>query len=403
MIVDCSKFSTRAREDFFLNNRNQISECELRKALEQKLEELLKTDEKLGELVNRRRQEKLKDQLKDNKPLESVLRKVLKSSPTLSKLFILGDRLTNPFNTQPVHTTTKNIFKGKRHPTFFRFKGREYGKIFDRESHLGSKCRVTFETDVVNDYFDRARDQGKSSVQQIDPAGNLTQANSVGPKLQNGTANLSVSLPDDAKIGDVIAYTCRVSDDTLLEDFVNTFRVTVLPAAKKLGGNGPSPDRPDKNKPGTLEIPTGISLPKVTWVTQTEWPQHGFDKYSALKVLTFSDDKKKEQDLYDFYVNADNLYLQTEQKHNPDATEVLKQKFGIALSVLGLALLLEDSEKKKDQTPSNETPSQDNKKDETIEDTILNFTRAVAPVLLPMIAGLNEVELEDSLVAVSDS
>jgi hypothetical protein len=405
VIVDCSKFSTRAREDLFPNSRDRISECELRKALEHELEYALSIDKKLGELVHQRRQEKLKDQLKDNKPLESVLQRVLKSSPTLSRLFIMGNRLTNPFNTQMVHTTKKNTFKGKRHPTYFKFKGREYGKIFDREAHLGSKCRVTFETDVVNDYFDRARDRGESSVQQIDSAGNATKANSVGPKPQDGIANLSVSLPDVAKIGDVITYTCRVTDDTLIEDFVNTFRVTVLPAAaKKPGGNGPSPDRPDKNKPGNREIPTGISLPKINWVTQAEWQEHKFDKYSALKVVTFSDDKKKEQDLYDFYVNADNIYLKTEQKHAPDATEVLKEKFGIALSVLGLALLLEDSEKKKDQTTSDENPSpeSDGESDETIEDTILNFTRAVAPVLLPMIAGLNELEVEDSLIAVSE-
>jgi hypothetical protein len=96
--------------------------------------------------------------------------------------------------------------------------------------------------------------------------------------------------------------------------------------------------------------------------------------------------------------------LQTEQKSTPDATEVLKEKFGIALSVLGLALLLEDSEKKKHQTTigENSLPESDRQKDETIEDTILNFTRAVAPVLLPMIAGLNELEVEDSLIAVSE-
>jgi hypothetical protein len=405
VIVDCSKFSTRAREDFFLNNRNQISECELRKALEHELEDTLSHDKKLGELVHQRRLEKMKDQLKDNKPLESVLQRVLKSSPTLSRLFILGDRLANPFNTQSVHTTIKNTFKGKKHPTYFKFKGREYGKIFDREAHLGSKCRVTFETDVVNDYFDRARDRGASSVQQIDPAGNTTKANSVGPKPQDGIANLSVSLPDDAKIGDVITYTCRVTDDTLMEDFVNTFRVTVLPAiAKTPGGNGPPRRPPGPDKPGIREIPTGISLPKINWVTQAEWPLHEFDKYSALKVAIFSDDRKKEQDLYDFHVNADNLYLQTEQKSAPEATEVLKEKFGIALSVLGLALLLEDSEKKKGQTTPGENPSPegDGENDETIEDTILNFTRAVAAVLLPMIAGLNELEAEDSLVTLSE-
>ena len=399
VIVDCSKFSTRAREDFFLNNRNQISECELRKALEQKLEETLRTDEKLAELVNQRRQEKLKDQLKDNKPLESVLQRVLKSSPTLSKLFILGDRLTNPFDNQPVHGD-KKPFRPKRHPTYFRFKGKEYGKILHRDAHLGSKCRITFETDVANDYFNRARDPGKSSVQQINAAGNATQANSVGPKLQNGTASLSVSLPDDAKIGDVVTYTCRVTDDTLVQDFVNTFRVTVLPAAKG-SSNGSTTKTSHQNK--NKEIPAGISLPKVTWVHEPDWHQYEFDKYSALKVVVYSDHLKKEQDVYDFYVNADNFYLKTEQKSAPDFTEVLKEKFGIALSVLGLALLHDASNKKKDekdQTTGGE--SVPGERDENIEDTILVFTRAVAPVLLPMIAGLNELEVEDSLAAVSD-
>jgi len=403
VIVDCSKFSTRAREDFFLNNRNQISECELRKALEQELEDNLKNDKNLIELVNQRRFEKLKDQLKDNKPLENVLQRVLKSSPTLSRLFILGDRLSNPFNTQPVNTTTKKPFKGRKHPTYFKFKGRDYGGIFNREAHLGSKCRVVFETDVVNDYFDRPRDPGKSSVQQIDAARNATQANSVGPKLQNGLANLSVSLPDDAKVGDVITYTCQVSDDTLLEDFVNAFRVTVMPAAKKPGGNGPPPSPPDKNKPGNRDIPAGISLPSVTWVTEDKWPEHQFDKFSALKVA-ISSDPKKDQDIYDFYVNRDNTYLLTEQKSSPEAAEVLKEKFGIALSILGLALLHENANKKKDQKDqtTDDKPSS-GEREEDIEDTILNFTRAVAPVILPMIAGLNELEIEDSRVAMRDS
>jgi hypothetical protein len=403
VIVDCSKFSTRAREDFFLNNRNQISECELRKVLEQELEDNLKNDKNLIGLVNQRRFEKLKDQLKDNKPLENVLERVLKSSPTLSRLFILGDRLANPFNTQPVNTTIKKPFKGKKHPTYFKFKGRDYGGIFNREGHMGSKCRVSFETDVVNDYFDRPRDPGKSSVQQMNAAGNTTQANSVGPKLQNGIANLSVSLPDDANIGDVITYTCRVSDNTLLEDFTNTFRVTVLPAANKSGGNSHGHNPPDKNGPGNRDIPTGISLPNVTWVPEAEWPEHQFDKFSALRVA-ISSDPLKDQDIFDFYVNRDNTYLLTEQKRFPEGAAVLKEKFGIALSILGLALLHENANKKRDQKDEiTDDKSSSREREEDIEETILNFTRAVAPVILPMIAGLNELEIGDSCLAVSDS
>ena len=58
----------------------------------------------------------IEEQLADDKPLEDVLKRVLKSSPTLARIFGQGMRLQNPFKPDNVQPTDKP-FVGKPHPT----------------------------------------------------------------------------------------------------------------------------------------------------------------------------------------------------------------------------------------------------------------------------------------------
>jgi hypothetical protein len=215
VMVDCSRFSGRAREDFFLNSRDRISGAELRVAIEEALEDLLKDDKALRDLMNRRRQEQLQANLAEDKPLVNLLESVLKRSPTLSKLFLVGERLSNPFATQSVASAHTEVH-GKPHPTYFKFKGKDYGCVLDRDCPTNVRLRIAFETDVESDYFDRDVNQGVSSVSEKRADGRQCQATVVGPKLQNGIATLSVKLPDDATPGELIEYECEVSDPTLV-------------------------------------------------------------------------------------------------------------------------------------------------------------------------------------------
>lgn len=391
VMVDCSRFSGRAREDFFLNSRDRISGSDLRFDIEEALEDLLKHDQALRDLVNRRRQEQLQANLSEDKPLLNLLENVLKRSPTLSKLFLIGERLSNPFATQMV-SAAHTPFHGKPHPTYFKFKGKEYGCVLERDCPTNVRLRITFETDVESDYFDRDVNQGISAVSEKRADGRRGVANVVGPKLQNGIATLSIKLPDDAAPDEVIEYECDVSDPTLLEPFTNQFRVHVKDAAEKKKGNGGERrEPPSKEKGEERETPLGLKFPNITNVPEADWPTHGFDKYSALKVTTTSTEVNgKEQDVYDFYVNVDNIYLQTEQKAEPTSASLIRERFRLALVLIGLAMLQANASREKEDT-AKECESGEN----GIEQHILAVTRAIAPVILPMISALASLDEEE--------
>ena len=154
VVIDCTSLSGRAREDLFMNSRDRLSAAPLRHAIEDELEVLLKHHEGLRELKERRRREELEESLKDSKPLEEVLEKLIRHSPSLSQLFLLGDHAANPFKPKTVQSQEKR-FEGKRYPTYFRFKGKEYGEKLERACHINMRARILFETDTVNDYFSR--------------------------------------------------------------------------------------------------------------------------------------------------------------------------------------------------------------------------------------------------------
>jgi hypothetical protein len=148
VIVDCSDISARAREDLFMNSRDRLSQNPTRQAIESQLEVMLKENAGLAELKSRRRAEEIQSKLAEEKPLEDIIQSLLKHSPTLASLFLTGARATNPFKTVDVSQREKE-FEGKHHPTYFKFKGKDYGKVLSRDCNLGQRCRIIFETDTV--------------------------------------------------------------------------------------------------------------------------------------------------------------------------------------------------------------------------------------------------------------
>jgi hypothetical protein len=396
VLVDCSKISGRAREDFFLNSRDRISGAAIRYSIERELELFLKNDDGLRKLKERRRQEEIENQLKDNKPLEEILESLLKKSPTLSKLFLLGERLSNPFKTTNV-TSEPKPFEGKTHPTYFKFKDKKYGEVLNKECHCNMWFRATFETDVVSDYFQRAVNGGECEILQVAGDNETKVKNAVGPKLQNGVATLTVELPDGAKEHDTFDYVIRVNDPTLDRPFENRIHLKVkgpsephVPPRPGVRKNPPSKDAGQER-----EIPMGIALPNIIPVYEKDWETRGFDKYSALAVITDETSTKEgDKDVYDFYVNMDNMYLKTEEKSSGEPATLLASRFKYSLVLLGLALIHEDT--KKTQDKSKEGEEGDDSTENTLESRISSFTRAIAPVLLPMISSLAALDPDEA-------
>jgi hypothetical protein len=403
--VDCSSISGRAREDLFKNSRDRLSHVDLRAKLEEQIEEMLRHHQGLRALKEKRRREEVQSKLEDEKPLEDILRTLLEHSPTLANLFLKGLRASNPFKTIKVKEQ-ETEFQGKRHPTYFKFKDMDYGRELRRDCHINQRTRIVFETDAVNDYFSRPSDKGQFTLEQVFGHGRTSATDFVGPNLQNGIATLTVRLPANCNVGDSLCFEATVSDPALLAPFVNRFTIEVRPEIESGGGNGIRREPPSKDKGDSRETPAGISLPKIIPVVESEWGRHSppFDKYTALRVRTSDigesnggSQNGERHDVYDFMINMDNLFFKSEQKTGSHETKVLEARWKYGLVLVGLALLHDDAQGQKGEEEGDNADSPQ----ETIEQRVENFTRALAPVLLPMIDSLGSLDIEAAVASIA--
>jgi hypothetical protein len=109
--VDCTKLDIIQREDLFMNSRDRLCECDLKKAVEKELSEYLKAHSGLKKLQSERRKNALASKLQDEKPFADVINNILSKSPTLAKLFVSGEAIKNPYNIQSA--STAETFNGK--------------------------------------------------------------------------------------------------------------------------------------------------------------------------------------------------------------------------------------------------------------------------------------------------
>ncbi len=414
VVVDCSNLSVGAREDLFMNSRDRLSNGELRKAVEGELEDVIGRHPGLRELRERRRNEEIENRLEDSKPLEDVLGSILKSSPTLSKLFLFGQRLSRPHRADPGTNKGggeggdkgKGEFKGRTHPTYFRFFGEKDGIVLSRNAELGRRCRVRFETDAENGYFERSNNPGHYHVAVLEgPLEGVELDHNLIPF--SGIANWSINLPEDRLAdGDELTLEFTVTDDTLLDPFVNVARIRVSKVIERNGGGGKRKKREgggEEGEEGTgahgtdgkgvksgLANEGGLKLPDIIEVKEGDknWVSRAFDESTACKVIDDSEDDKPQ---FTFYVNIDNIYLRTDMKSGDADVALAKKKFIWANVLVGLALIHDHrSRKKKSNVSENET------EETPITEQIDRTSRALAPFMVPMIDYLGALTDDES-------
>jgi hypothetical protein len=414
VVVDCSEFSIQAQEDFIMNSRDRLSGGDLRVEIETSLEDFLRSCERLRELKDRRQQEATTEILDDARPLEKILESVMKQNPTLSALFLKGMRISNPHDTTNTKAGPKDVFKGKQHPTFFQFKDREYGKELRRSTPQNHRCGLAFKTDAVDDYFTRAVNPGAFTVHRTSGALRAPVETFSGPELRDGFASVRVKLPPNAQVADELRYVAVVQDPMRDEPFENPFSITVAAPVKQASGGPPSPQPPKGPDDKGKDEPTaaGIAMPNIIPIHRDKWgaQEPPFDKYTALRIVISeaSGNGSAGQDVYDFFVNMDNLYLLNEEKVSKDDVRILRARFQYGLVLLGLALIhqdkqnrtdREDHEAKEEDTRGEESEGgRGEEKPQRIERRVEEVTKALAAVLLPTISSLGSLEIEMPIV-----
>ena len=398
VVVDCSRLSVAAREDLFMNSRDRLSNGELRKEIEEELEDLVGRHHGLKDLRERRRKSEIAQRLGDSKPLEDALGTILRASPSLNRLFVLGQRLSRPHRASHKGGSDNGTgrgggaFVGKLHPTFFRFEKIPDADSIHRSAENGRRCRIKFETDVANDYFQRASVPGRYFVEVLEgPTEELDVSHNL--ILHDGVANWSISLPDEINVGDKLKVQCTVTDDTLIEPFVKIAEISVSPRTTTRSGTGTRDRRPDtdtptngKGAPGGKgkNKDAGIQLPKIQRVKENDplWREHRFDPLTGCKVVDDSDPSQPENGAeLTFYVNTSNRSFETDLKSSREDPKVAEAKFVYANVLVGLGILHDSQDGHQDASGETESP----------EDRVASTTKALAPFLLPMIEYLGSL------------
>jgi len=175
----------------------------------------------------------------------------------------------------------------------------------------------------------------------------------------------------------------------MIEPLTEEFYVKIEDESDRDSGGAGKRKKPSSNKQGKdTKNKSQLDLPNIIEIQKEEWHKHSFTKESALKVMDSGEDG------YDFFVNMDNIHLLTEKKGNVSIdTRLLDARYKFGLVLLGIALLENDiSDKKKNEIED------ENKFENSIYDRIFYLTKAISPMLLPMISGLgelNESEIEN--------
>ena len=378
--VDCSNLSGKFTEKLFMNTRESLAKSVFRDKLEKKLEEVTQKNQALRTLCNRRQEEDIREKIGDDQSLEDILKKVMKTTPTLSKLFLKGERMSSPFDTKKVGTQKNADLR--EFPTFFRFKDMKYGTVLRRKVEKSRTARIRFDTDAEDNYFGRSKESGEYILDCHDAAGNRFEINNYSLNLYNGIATLNVDIPEHFEIGDVVKVTLTVTDIQRLDidPFFNTAELEVIRFVKQKKSSGNRRVKPPSDKDGDdRNVDSNLAIPNTKWIYQDSWGDYEFTKNSTLYASQIlSDDESKQA--YEFTINGDNVHLLHELKHCNEDERIVKEQFKVGMALVALSVI----------------HSCDDEEDgEAIREKVSQSCDAIAMVLIPLMNALSDLNVDD--------
>jgi hypothetical protein len=393
VFVDCSGIDVRSHEKLFMPNRENLRDGTLKRRLEAELEEKLRHHKELEQIAIARRKSELSESPEVSQTFEKFIEDMVKKHPLLEQILGPGFRIANPFKPHLVESTEKP-FQGVRFPTKFHFRGLQPGKPLDRDAHLNSQVRVAFETDAENDYFRRDEQPGECKLFQLND-GNMNSAkNWQTPHLFEGLATLTLALPESAEVGDTLVYEARITDPSRIEPFINRFTLTVHEERKEQAPRPPKPPEPPEgptSKDGTdKQDDTKLNVPHPQEIYEPAWGQQDpkFDRFTAMRIKR-PPNVPEDSNVFDYFINMDNVFLVQALKAQPKRTLELKERFKFGMTLISLALIRFDLEAKKRDEQKDEDEGKSKQPD--IHESVADVTGALAPFLLPLVDSLSEI------------
>ena len=152
---------------------------------------------------------------------------------------------------------------------------------------------------------------------------------------------LTVPLPSNTKVGDSLRLKGLFRSDT-----AESFRERICSQHSSLRQPSSLAERVirghhlPRRKLKEHAIATRVSLPNIVLVEESMWSsQTPVDKYTSLRIGVSDDvggnngDNSQTQDIYDFKINMDNVFLKSGLKVGGDEVEMIRAtwKYGLVL------------------------------------------------------------------------
>ena len=219
--LDCTELGQDSRNALFMSNREMFREDPLLTELITKLQKELHDHDGLIELNKKRYEEKVANSVTDDDGIKA-LEELLSTDPTLASLFgsFTSGKLAAPLaggaGVGPKVKGPLTPFKGTDFPTYFH----RADKTTAVDVLIPQKgiVRVSFITDVKNNYFSRTKFRGTCQfVGDFQPTFSLF----------NGRINFSCKVGGSHAIGDKLSVTATITDSKcVFRPIVNTHSVS---------------------------------------------------------------------------------------------------------------------------------------------------------------------------------
>ncbi len=398
VVVDCTALSTWQLEEVFKPNRSSMQGTELSAQLIDLLSDALKTDERLQKLQNQQHQRRQEGRLQNTASMRSVLEHLLKSTPMLARFFKIGSdlRIPKPFpGAGDGSGVGQRKFEGRKYPTYFRFaQGTTEHK---RQANLGSKVRLSFETDAEDGYLTRPRDHGTFSVALLESKNSVSGSRS---DLKDGVLTYNFALPEGCVEGDTLKMVFSLSDPMPSSSFQCLLELRVCSAVEHRRG-GAGIRRNSNADGGPYGGRSTIGNPNVQKCCRQNppragcisWPDNSWNEYTAVEI-----EENPETLELTYMVNVDNIYLSDYQKQKITVSaSLIETKFTVALYLMALSVVTEH-ERQPAPSPGDEADSSggtDNMTGTELRDfTVRQATRGIAQLILPMMDAVGTMSSE---------
>jgi len=351
VLLDCTNLSQTSRNALFMSNREMFREDPLLTDLFKKVQRELKNHEGLIELNNKRYEEKVKDAVNDDDGVKA-LEELLETVPDLADLF--GTMKTGKVGSKTAANgpggqkpEPPQPFKGLQYPTYFKRK--DGATLVEAELEQGELGRVSFLTDVRNDYFTRKRGQG-----QVTFAGDVVPTT----RLFNGRYTLTFAPDKKTAVGTKLHSRLTITDNKGSGPFQLDVLLTVTEPVEK------DPPKPRKATP-----PKALAAPSRPDIKEVKKGPEG-------QPLTI--DKDPKSDRLTLSLNVESSLLEQAKQMRPAGEAAAVEfvfKYGLALAAMGLI----DAAKKTNDWETNQAACR-----ERIEQTSVGIARVIVPLCLSL-------------------